>query len=313
MDSFKPRSPHFPLTRELLSGYSALFTNGKTLQKYIQHLRFAHRVLNIQPAVNHEVTSAILRGSVKFYIQPDRPSFDRRTTRLLARAAVIAGDHDLALVYAIAYTFMSRVQSEIFPLQHDGTIGLDSDDQQWHSRIGTWTTSPKRPHPSDDLPQEATSARVRHASIEYRRRKNANNGATLERVCTCSTCTSTCGVCAIWTLVARHHRRGSSSSDRILPDLSHHAALEGLKKHANAIDLKTRVGWHAFRRGRASDMLRSGDSLAQILTAGGWRSCAFLKYITDKELDSRVALNTTLAMSDSEGDDREPDARNDLR
>ncbi len=60
-------------------------------------------------------------------------------------------------------------------------------------------------------------------------------------------------------------------------------------------------------------MLRSGDSLAQILTAGGWRSCAFLKYITDKELDSRVALNTTLAMSDSEGDDREPDARHDLR
>ena len=60
-------------------------------------------------------------------------------------------------------------------------------------------------------------------------------------------------------------------------------------------DLQLRAGWHAFRRGAASDMLRSGSSVGDILIAGSWRSGAFLRYLRRSELDTRAALDASHA------------------
>ena len=58
--------------------------------------------------------------------------------------------------------------------------------------------------------------------------------------------------------------------------------------------------WHAIRRGMAEEMLARGDPLAEILLAGGWRSGAFLKYVSRHSLDTRVALDFAYAVSDGE-------------
>ena len=50
----------------------------------------------------------------------------------------------------------------------------------------------------------------------------------------------------------------------------------------------------------AEDMLSRGDPLAEILLAGGWRSGAFLAYVTRHSLDARVALDFAYALSDGE-------------
>ena len=59
-------------------------------------------------------------------------------------------------------------------------------------------------------------------------------------------------------------------------------------------------GWQAFRRGAARDMMNSGCTLAQILGAGGWRSGAFLRYLTRRDIDQRSALELALVENDSD-------------
>ena len=59
--------------------------------------------------------------------------------------------------------------------------------------------------------------------------------------------------------------------------------------------------WHAFRRGRATDMLRAGDDLSSILQMGGWRSPAILTYLARDELDRRAAGLDLINNSASEG------------
>ena len=50
----------------------------------------------------------------------------------------------------------------------------------------------------------------------------------------------------------------------------------------------------------ASDMLDNGAPLSMILRAGGWRSGAFLSYLTRSALDRRKAIKYTFNQSDSE-------------
>ena len=65
------------------------------------------------------------------------------------------------------------------------------------------------------------------------------------------------------------------------------------RKHCANLGLP--VAWHAFRRGAASDMLRSGSSVGDILLAGSWRSGAFLRYLRRSEVDARASADSATA------------------
>ena len=58
--------------------------------------------------------------------------------------------------------------------------------------------------------------------------------------------------------------------------------------------------WHYLRRGMATDLLRHGSSLSQLLVAGGWKSSAFLRYLLRKDLDEREAADLCIDASDSD-------------
>eukprot|EP00973_Karenia_brevis_P042852 5931770-Karenia_brevis.AAC.1 len=61
---------------------------------------------------------------------------------------------------------------------------------------------------------------------------------------------------------------------------------------------------HDFQRGHADDFRRSGAPLWVILEAGGWRSPAFLKYISLHMLDRDLVIQAHMGEeSDSEADD----------
>ena len=56
----------------------------------------------------------------------------------------------------------------------------------------------------------------------------------------------------------------------------------------------------AFRAGKATALAAAGCSLGDILTAGEWRSAAFLAYIDETTLDEAAFLDNTIAESDGE-------------
>ena len=61
-------------------------------------------------------------------------------------------------------------------------------------------------------------------------------------------------------------------------------------------------GTHDFRRGHAQDMLSAGSTLAQILSAGHWKSSAFLRYIDQAELEQEVAFEVAIGDGEEDAD-----------
>ena len=69
-------------------------------------------------------------------------------------------------------------------------------------------------------------------------------------------------------------------------------------------------GLHSFRRGHAMDLVDSGASLATILAAGGWKSCAFAAYLQMHMVEKGAARAAAVVdafdddahSSDSEGE-----------
>ena len=62
-----------------------------------------------------------------------------------------------------------------------------------------------------------------------------------------------------------------------------------------------RLGWKGFRAGKATQMAAQGDRLGETLTAGEWRSRAFLNYVDESAVDqARLLADTVEASSDEE-------------
>ena len=62
----------------------------------------------------------------------------------------------------------------------------------------------------------------------------------------------------------------------------------------------SKVGFKAFRAGRATAMVAAGETLAAILQAGEWRSAAMLRYISETELDKKALLEAAFNVEDDE-------------
>ena len=60
---------------------------------------------------------------------------------------------------------------------------------------------------------------------------------------------------------------------------------------------------HDSRRGHAMDLVASGAPLWEILSAGEWRSPAFLQYLNLHELEEGLVMQAHLEESESEDDD----------
>ena len=172
---------------------------------------------------------------------------------------------------------MARVKNEIVPLQTRGE----------HS---------------------STSVERGRAVVYLASRKNAPHGAEIARQCTCSARPSRpCGVCALGAVVQEHRDACRGAARPLFGGKSFSARTADLHRRAELLKLtakgQPRVGWHAFRRGHAQDMLASGTTLSQILTAGGWKSMSFLAYLCRKDVDERASLEAAFAQSDSDVDD----------
>jgi len=84
-------------------------------------------------------------------------------------------------------------------------------------------------------------------------------------------------------------------------------ALGSLRAILKALDVE---GWkwyrtHDLRRGHARDLQLSGANLFHILSAGEWKSPAFLAYLDLTQLEMGAVVEAHLAESSSE-DEGEP-------
>ena len=283
MDALFPADPHFPALPHHVAAFAAFFQNGDTFEKYLSHVHFAERLLRLDRAVSRDFEKAVVRGARKGRPRREGPAFRRPSVLLLVQAAVAAGRVDLARLIAVARAWLLRVPSEGLPLQADGRRGLPPSSTRWHSVV---TVVRPAPRPC--------------VRISWRVRKNAPAGDASERTCTCGPAAPDplCGPCALLGQLASAAADGVPPDGLLFPALQRSAAREALRTVAAAFDLPP--AWHAFRRGMAQDMLSDGRPLGEILLAGGWRSGAFLRYLSRFDLDRRVALEHAFAESGDE-------------
>ena len=275
MRIFRPRSPHVPITEELFRMFSSVFRCGGTLAQYVSHLRFVSRLSSTPFLVGSDVTSSLLRGLRKVSETHRAPVLTRRQVIGLVRWLIRESRVDLARFVVVAFHFMCRVQSELSPLQYDGSSGHAG---AWHSRLSLGRSS---------------------CIITYRCRKNEQSGAAVKRTCICSDSPHLlCGVCSLAAQV-----RASDSRRRPLQPIFLSVNLRGdlafINQYVSSAGLPA-LSWHSFRRSAAQDMLARGSTIAQIVRAGGWKSGAFLQYLSRRDVDDRAHLDLVQLASDQD-------------
>ena len=284
MNDSLPNVKHFPVSLVAFRLWANHFDNGDTLQNYASHLNFAHRILSLPEMKYRDIINSIIRGSRKDQTRRVKPRAVGPDLDRLVGMAISEGDLLGARAYVIAYSFLFRCGDELFNLQVDGR----ASDGDHHSHIIFEKKSPSGPA---------------SAAVHLTSRKNAPGGAVISRPCLCGKdrLSPRCGVCALIAVVHAHLHRGGTRSDRIFGSLKSRRASSELRRRGLTVGI-SRCSWHAFRRGAASDIVRSGGTIGFLMHQGGWKSAAFLKYLLASDINDRCSLQSAAVglSSDSE-------------
>ena len=139
--------------------------------------------------------------------------------------------------------------------------------------------------------------------LELASRKNRQSGSgVIRRRCTCQGNKDICPVHVLWESFAVKATPG----ERLWPGVTAGIARTRLRQLLSRLHVDNAMlhNTHDFRRGHArvwfaytpydnapifhfhmQDLWRSGATLAEILTAGQWKSAAFLRYLDEAELE----------------------------
>ncbi len=276
MDRMHPE--HFPAQERHIWEFTAIFKHGGTLNNYLGYIKASHDIMRIEFNWSTQILSRISRGSNKITIRKEKPRIRKAHHLQLAAIARQEGDMRAVAIMAIARTWLTRVQSELIPLERDGIA--DAQDTSWHSTIQF----------SDDGSK---------ATITWRRRKNTDRITSITRSCCCKEHPDLCGVCHLRTF---HDQCERGRGVKICKNIKIAAITADLRRRATRAGnpMAHIMGWHAFRRGKASDMLIEGSPISTILQAGGWKSSSVLNYLVLVEVQQRIASIATVDGSDSE-------------
>ena len=135
-------------------------------------------------------------------------------------------------------------------------------------------------------------------SLELESRKNMPHGSSMKRRCICDSHRVLCPV-HIFGRVGKALGRPLSGK---LFNFSYQSFHNVLRAHLNTLGVEDAAKYtsKAFRRGTAREMLASGSSLAEVLTAGQWRSSAFMLYLDRAEVEEAAVFAALDALSDDD-------------
>jgi hypothetical protein len=274
MDSVFPQDDHFDVQVRHIRSYVSMFRNAGSFGQYLSHIRLAVRILDGRWGIPSDVLSSVNRGLRKITVRSPAGTLTRSQMKSLVKSLIVRARIDLARFVVIAYHYMTRVQSELYPLQVNGR---SVNPDHWHSHVINDRT---------------------HVSLVFHHRKNSRSGATIKRTCLCSSSVDLlCGVCSFRGILRDF--TGSPGS-RIFSSINLVSDMQLIRQIVHEFGIHN-LSWHSFRRSCAQELLRSGSTISQIVRAGGWRSAAFVQYLHRRDLDDRDCLN--LVCQDSDGED----------
>ena len=259
----------------------SIFKNAGTAQNYVGGVRWACVHFKLCTQWDTESLRLTLKGAKRLQLRTTggphhaKHVLTDESAGQAIRLATLVGLPVLAVVMAVSWECLLRIQSEAVLLQ----VGQASDAfdlPQWrHS--GVWVAD-----------------QVLH--VRLRQRKNRPTGSLLRRPCTCRTDKKTCAVHLALPVL-----QGKQQGQRLW-DGTGAGFIQQVRRLLAQMGVPGAMHFSgkAFRAGKATAMAASGSSIGSILTAGEWRSAAFLSYIDETEVDAACLLHKALEDSDDD-------------
>ena len=267
---FPPKVPH-------LIAWSALFRCKGTFLNYVNYVRIGCEILgcSTEAFLQREVKRAGMAIMKRGQFWRRQPMFIKKTMLMqimdLARSE---GYQSEAMLYLATYTFLLRVPSEALPMVCGGRGVIHGQ----HSVLFLG---------------------INCIYLKLATRKNRPAGSLLKRSCWCAKCAATCPVHVLGKYLDEF-----AIGNRLFAGFSPGLVLSRLRRRLGQLGVADASSYraHDFRRGHAQDLRESGASLKEILTAGEWRSPAFLAYLDLESLEHDFVLQAHLDESDDEVD-----------
>lgn len=279
--AYGSRAAGFPPTLEGVLVWSNTFRCLGTFGNYLGYLRKACYAVGCDaPPEREPALRQAMCAIAKRQLFTARPRmFIQRglLQRLVAAVGQNLEEQSFAMLWLVSYTFLLRLPSEALSMCRGGDgFVADASVQSLFWKDGD------------------------SVCLQLRSRKNRPGGSgVLRRVCTCRGCKLTCPVHVLWDGFFVHLLPGTRPWQLVGAGTARAHLRNTLAKLG--VPAAKSFGTHDFRRGHAQDMLSAGSTLAQILSAGQWKSSAFLQYINQAELEQEVAFEVAIH-SDGEED-----------
>jgi hypothetical protein len=259
---------HLPPSEGGLVAWSRTFRREGTYANYVSHLAMACDLAGLPSDSTRGRNVKRAKNALKKNQREGRGKlFLRRTTTAGLMEAVGGESQELAMLYLAAYVFLLRVTSEAHPLE-----------------IGT----------KDDLngilPAGRQSVAVLHDGtlhLRLRKRKNRKDGSHLERSCWCHESTATCPVHVLGAWLAQF-----PTGTKPFTGIKIHFAMKRMRDSLKGMGVERAEEYrlHDFRRGHSEDLMEGGATLCQILSAGEWKTPAFLDYLDLNTLEKKAVV-----------------------
>ena len=266
--------PHFvadvEIMRKRVMHWRCVVHHGPSYTKYVAAVKWGARFLSLSTEWYDEVYKQALRGVMRSDVvpPPSRKAIQAPLLVKLVRLARRRGEHEQAVLYVLAAELLARVKSELLPLEVAGG----------HSEV------------------RCESGRLR---VRLSCRKPSQLPEELVRECRCSSGPSE--ICGVHALLGHMDTMPGGHKGRLFRT-AYQPFVRLLRKHLEELSVPEYAAYasHAFRRGRARDMVDAGCTLSDLLRAGSWRSAAFLQYLDLGAIHRRMAAQLVVDNSDSD-------------
>ena len=266
---------YFPPKLEWLQAWALLFRCHLTFSNYLGYVKTACLIVGTDVSIFGHPGVGRAKLSIKKAAQfTPRPKMWIRREKVAAMLEWARGHtqfESFAMLFLLAYSFLSRLPSEALPVVAGRGTALDAQSVLWKTDT--------------------------EIILDLRVRKNTNGRCRITRSCLCSEAAVTCPFHVLGPLVD-----ACPEGQSLFPGMNRASVLCALRCLLEKVGVEKAgcYGTHDLRRGHALDLQLAGAPLFAILEAGGWRSPAFLKYLDLHQLDRDLVVQSHVAESSSD-------------
>ena len=266
--------------------FVVIFKNSGTAANYVGYVNWACKVLDLCTLWRDETVSMVLKGNKKICLQNSsgilkvRVLLDDERVRGIVHLADRADLQELSLATLVWYEFLLRPLSEALVIYFGAP--------EWTMRLPNGI---------------ANGMWVQQGRLYLRLscRKHRQSGSLLMRQCTCERMKGE-QFCVL-------HRFLQASTNKKPGDVMWRMTSWSTLKQLRTLLKLCKVSgaeqfaWKGFRAGKATAMAAVGDGVGAVLSAGEWKSRAFLSYVDEDTIDKARLLDEMIESSDDDDDE----------